>query len=425
MNEEHHTGQGLTMADLGLSLDELAGQPLEVLAREGAKVMLTVALEEEVTAFLQRGRYERSQGSNHGYRNGHRQRRVGTGAGEIEVCVPRVADTQESFRSRFLDAWQRRSRTLDEVIPLLYVEGLSTRDFGRALKPLWGESGLSRSSVSRANQKLKASFASWRARDLSMEDIMYLFLDAVYLGVRGRSREKEAILVAHGINREGKRVVLHLSLGVRESAESWKGVVNDLVSRGLKVPQLIISDGNTGLLRAVQDIWPQVARQRCVVHRVRNVLARVPKKRQTEVKKALNRIFNAVCLDDARDEARSFLSRYGREFPTATQVLASHLEECLTFYRFPERHWKRIRTSNPLERVFKEVKRRTRVVGRFPNETSALTMVSGVLEEKRMSWYKVGMTAEDIAWIEEASKSLEQEPIRLDFLDKVLVALRH
>lgn len=220
MNEEYHTGQGLTMADLGLSLDELAGQPLEVLAREGAKVMLTVALEEEVTAFLQRGRYERSQGSNHGYRNGHRQRRVGTGAGEIDVCVPRVADTQESFRSRFLDAWQRRSRTLDEVIPLLYVEGLSTRDFGRALKPLWGESGLSRSSVSRANQKLKASFASWRARDLSMEDIMYLFLDAVYLGVRGRSREKEAILVAHGINREGKRVVLHLSLGVRESAES-------------------------------------------------------------------------------------------------------------------------------------------------------------------------------------------------------------
>ena len=337
-------------------------------------------------------------------------------------AYPGVTDTQESFRSRFLDAWQCRSRTLDEVIPLLYVEGLSTRDFGRALKPLWGESGLSRSSVSRANQKLKASFASWRARDLSMEDIMYLFLDAVYLGVRGRSREKEAILVAHGINREGKRVVLHLSLGVRESAESWKGVVNDLVSRGLKVPQLIISDGNTGLLRAVQDIWPQVARQRCVVHRVRNVLARVPKKRQTEVKKALNRIFNAACLDDARDEARSFLSRYGREFPTATQVLASHLEECLTFYRFPKRHWKRIRTSNPLERVFKEVKRRTRVVGRFPNETSALTMVSGVLEEKRMSWYKVGMTAQDIAWIEEASKSLEQEPIRLDFLDKVLVA---
>jgi putative transposase len=144
--------------------------------------------------------------------------------------------------------------------------------------------------------------------------------------------------------------VLHLSLGVRESAESWKGVVNNLVSRGLKPPQLIISDGNIGLLRAVQDIWSQAARQRCVVHRVRNVLARVPKKRQAEVKKALNRIFNAACLDDAREEARSFLSHYWREFPTATEVLASHLEGCLTFYRFPERHWKRIRTSNPLER---------------------------------------------------------------------------
>jgi putative transposase len=155
--------------------------------------MLIVALEEEVTAFLQRGCYERSQGNKRGYRNGHRQRRVGTGAGEVEVCVPRVAATQESFRSRFLNAWQRRSRTLDEVIPLLYVEGLSTHDFGRAIKPLWGESGLSRSSVSRANRMLKASFANWRTRDLSMEDIMYLFLDAVYLGVRGRSRDKEAI----------------------------------------------------------------------------------------------------------------------------------------------------------------------------------------------------------------------------------------
>ena len=421
MEKEYHKRGGLTMVDLGLSLEELWGQPLELFAREGAKLVLTVALEEEVTEFLKRRRYERSRGDQRGYRNGHRSRGVATGAGEIEVAMPRVSDTQEAFRSRLLEAWQRRSQVLEEVIPLLYVEGLSTRDFKRALKPLWGESGLSRSSISRANQALKESFNNWRRRELSLEEILYLFLDGIYLGVRTKSREKEAILIAHGINREGKRVVLHLSLGVREGTESWKGVLNDLRDRGLKPPQLIITDGNPGLLRAIDEIWPEVPRQRCVVHRTRNVLARVPKKRQAEVKKALDRIFHAACLDDAKEEARRLVSRYGREFTTASEVLTRHLEECLTFYRFPERHWKHIRTSNVLERAFKEVKRRTNVVGRFPNETSALMMVFGILEENRLKWQKVRIRAEDIAWIQEATKSLGEEPISLGFLEEALV----
>jgi putative transposase len=421
MKKGYHKGQELTMSELGLSLEELAGQPLELFAREGAKLLLTVALEEEVTDVLKRRPYERSEGSR-GYRNGHRERQVSCGAGEIEVAVPRVSDTREAFHSQLLEAWQRRSQLLEETIPLLYVEGLSTRDFKRALKPLWGKSGLSRSSISRANRALKEAFNNWRRRDLSLEEIIYLFLDGIYLGVRGNSRDMEAVLVAHGITRQGKRVVLHLSLGGRESTESWKGVLNDLVERGLRRPQLLITDGNQGLLKAIKDIWPEVPRQRCAVHRVRNVLARVPKKRQDEVRKALHRIFYAACLDDARGEAKQFLSHYSREFPTACETLASHLEECLTFYRFPERHWKHIRTSNVIERAFKKVKRRTRVVGRFPNETSALVMVFSLLEEDRVKWQKVGMRAEDIAWIEEASKALEREPIKLEFLEEVLVA---
>jgi len=422
MEKGYHKGQELTMSELGLSLEELAGQPLELFAREGAKLLLMVGLEEEVTAALMRRPYERSQGKVIGYRNGHRDRQVSCGAGVIEVPVPRVSDTEETFRSQLLEAWQRRSKLLEETIPLLYVEGLSTRDFKRALKPLWGKSGLSRSSVSRANKALKEAFNNWRRRDLSLEDIIYLFLDGIYLGVRGRSRDKEAVLVAHGITREGKRVVLHLGLGGRESTESWKAVLNDLVERGLNEPLLLVSDGNPGLLKAIKDTWPKIARQRCAVHRIRNVLARVPKKRQDEVRKAVHRIFYAACLDDARDEAREFLSRYSRELPTACEVLAKHLEECLTFYRFPERHWKHIRTSNVIERSFKEVKRRTRVVGRFPDETSALVLVFSLLEEERMKWQKVGMRVEDVAWIEEASRALEQEPIRLEFLEEMLVA---
>ena len=422
MEKGYHKGQELTMSELGLSLEELAGQPLELFAREGARVLLTVALEEEVTAALKRRPYERRQGKVLGYRNGHRERQINCGAGSIEVPVPRVSDTGVTLHSQLLEAWQRRSKLLEETIPLLYVEGLSTRDFKRALKPLWGKSGLSRSSISRANKVLKEAFNNWRHRDLSLENVIYLFLDGIYLGVRGNSRNKEAVLVAHGITREGKRVVLHLSLGGRESTESWKGVLNDMVERGLRRPQLCITDGNPGLLKAIKDIWPEVARQRCAVHRIRNVLARVPKKKQDEVRKTLHRIFYAACLDDARDEARQFLFRHSREFPTACEVFAKHLEECLTFYRFPERHWKHIRTSNVIERAFKEVKRRTRVVGRFPNETSALVMVFSLLEEEKVKWQKVGMRTEDIAWIEEASKALEQEPIKLEFLEEALVA---
>ena len=204
------------MSELGLSLEELAGQPLELFAREGAKLLLTVALEEEVTDVLRRRPYERSQGNIRGYRNGHRERQVSCGAGEIEIPMPRVSDTKEIFRSQLLEAWQRRSKLLEETIPLLYVEGLSTRDFKRALSPLWGKSGLSRSSVSRANKALKEAFNNWRRRDLSLKEIIFLFLDGIYLGVRGNSRSKEAVLVAHGITREGERVVpvsyTHLTL---------------------------------------------------------------------------------------------------------------------------------------------------------------------------------------------------------------------
>jgi len=408
--KDYHKGQRMTIADLGVSLEELQGQPLELFAREGARVLLTLGLEAEVADFLDRGRYERSPGVVRGYRNGHRERHVLTGAGEVTVAAPRVADTAEAFRSRLLGAWERHSRAIEEVLPLLYIEGLSTRDFKRALKPVWGSSGLSRSSISRANQALKVSFEGWRKRDLSGEEILYLFFDGIYLGVRQVRGEKEALLVAHGINRHGKRVVLHLSLGGRESVVSWKAAVEDLVERGLKPARLIISDGNPGLLRAIKDAWPEVPRQRCVVHRTWNILARVPKRRQKEIKTALWRIFHAACLEDAQDEAKKFLERYGREFPAACEVLSQHLEECLTFYRFPQLHWRSIRSTNALERAFKEVRRRTNVIGRFPGENAALAVVFGVLEEERLKWKGIRMKVEDLDWLEKAVKALSAQP---------------
>jgi len=229
MEREYHKGSELTMANLGLSLEGINDdQPLELLAREGARLVLSVALEEEVADFLRCQRYERNQGCRHGYRNSHRERQVSCGAGEVEVAMPRVSDNKEAFHSQLFEAWQRHSRLLEEMIPLLYIEGLSTRAFKRALSPLWGKSGLSRSSISRANKALKEAFNNWRRRNLSLKKIVYL------------------------------------------------------------------TDGNQGLLKAIDDIWPEVPWQRCAVHRIRNVLARVPKKRQDEVGEALHRIFYAA-----------------------------------------------------------------------------------------------------------------------------------
>jgi transposase-like protein len=299
------------------------------------------------------------------------------------------------------------------VIPQLYIEGLSTRDFKRALEPLLGETGLSRSTVSRINQGLKAGFASWRQRRLADEDVVYLFLDGFYLGVHQGRPEKDAILVAHGVRRDGSRVLLSVMYGGRECTDGWKGVVHDLVERGLKPPVLAVSDGNPGLIRALKDVLPGVPRQRCTKHRTTNVLARVPKKRQAEVNRALSAIFHAADLDEALKAAERFSACYRDEFPEACRVLGTDLADCLTFFRFPPRHWKRIRTSNVIERAFREVRRRTNVVGRFPTPVSAMLVVWSVIDHDRIKWRGLHMDAEQERRIGEAVIELEKAPIEV------------
>jgi putative transposase len=408
----------ISIADLGMTMEEVSEQTLDMVAREGARMILEAALNEEVDAFLNRGWYERRAESRRGYRNGTRRRKLQCGSGEVEVRKPKIVGAEEPFESRIIDRWQRRSEQLESVLPALYVEGLSTRDFKRALGPLLGESGLSRSSISRLNQALKASFAAWRKRDLSKEKIVYLFLDGFYLGVRKGGREKDALLIAHAVCEDGSRVLLGVYLGGRESTESWKITLRDLVDRGMIEPKLIITDGNPGLCRAMKEVFPGGARQRCTAHKTRNVLSRVKKSRQAEVKRMLNNIFHGACLEDALKAASDFHRRYGKEFPTATEVLAKDLADCLTFYRFPESHWRRIRTSNVLERAFLEVRRRTDVIKRLPDEMSALALVFGVLEEDRMRWHGFTMGTEIRKAIVLAFKRMQDEPIRVDWAEK-------
>ena len=198
---------------------------------------------------------------------------------------------------------------------------------------------------------MKEAFTAWRKRDLSAEEVVYLFLDGVYLKMRVGDSPAEAVLVAHGITVEGKRVLLATMLGGRESEDSWKELLLDMEGRGMKSPALAIHDGNQGLIKALRCVWKDVPRQRCIAHKMRNVLERVPRKHQARVKKEVVKVFYAASLEEALAQVKVFAEKFGKEFPSACGTLAKDLQDCLTFYRFPQQHWKRLRTSNVIERA--------------------------------------------------------------------------
>ena len=424
MRESYRKSSVMTreeLAEHGIDLPEGEEDPIEALARMGAKLVLMSYLEAEVTEFLGAAPYERTPGRR-GSRNGTRTRGVSCGVGTVQIDYPKVRDTERPFSSQVLEAWQRKSRTLASTLPSLYVEGLSTRDFKRALSPLWKGTGLSRSSVSRANLEIKEAFEKWRRRSLAQEEVVYLYLDGHYQGVRRGSSEKEAVLVAHGVTKGGQQVLLGVYLGAHETTEGWKLALQDLVERELRAPRLVISDGNAGLIRAVKETWPQVARQRCIVHRIRNVLARVPKKDQPLLRRELNRIFYAPSLEEALQAAEAFARRYQNTFTGAVEVLGKDLSDCLSFFRFPPRHWRRLRTSNALERQFREVRRRTRVIGRFPTEKSALSLIWSVLDQDAPKWRGILMDQEHLVLLEAAVVSLSREPIVVKGFEELLAA---
>lgn len=406
---------------LGLELGPIEGDAVEELARYGARLILSSYVHAEVEAHLGAGWYEHAA-ERQGRRNGRRERGVSCGVGKVMIDYPKLRGCATPFQSAVLAAWQRKSQTLVATLPSLYVEGLSTRDYERALAPLWQGTGLSRSTVSRANTQIAEAFEQWRRRSLAEESIRYLYLDGHFEGVRMGTSGKEAILVAHGVRADGRRVLLGVWLGCHEDTASWKLALQDLVERGLHQPWLIISDGNPGMIRAVREIWPKALRQRCIVHRIRNVLARIPKGEQPTIRKALNRIFYAPSEAEALAQARRFAEQWTNLYPEAVVTLGRNLADCLAFFRLPPRHWKRIRTSNTLERLFREVRRRTRVIGRLPNETAALSLVWAVMDPAARRWHGLIMDAYHQDKLQEGIHSLEANPIRIEGFDDLLAA---
>ncbi len=373
------------------NLEELKERhPLIEVTRIGARMALQVAIEEELCMLLGRDYYERNRQA--GSRNGSKERSVNLGCGEVEIAMPQVRGSDMPFHSKILPPYVRQMEEIREVVPLLYMNGISTRKVKGSIKKLLKEKGFSHQNVLRLTERIVEEFKVWSKRDLSELKVLYLILDGIRLGVRAGTREKEAVLVARAFLEDGRAELISVSLGNQESYGAWKGFLEDMIKRGLNDPLLIVMDGCPGLIRAVEELFPGSDIQRCTKHRTENVLNKVLKEDRIKVKDSLRRIFYASTYEHAK-EAIDILKRdWGRRYPSAVECLMEDIELCLTYYRYPYRHWRRIRTTNAIERSFREVRGRVRGIGRFKDEERALTMVYWQIKELR--WHGVDMTAE-------------------------------
>jgi putative transposase len=364
--------------------DELAanGEKLAELGRLGARLVLQRAVEDEVTAFLGRARYERTPEAA-GSRNGTRPKRVQTAEGEISVDMPQVRGAAAQFISRVFPDSRTviRTRPLEALIIGGYVRGLSDRD----IESLMQEAGLgqvSKSTASRICRELRARYKAFCARSLAEVELLALFLDAIYLPTRP-SGDKEGVLVAWGYSTQGKRVLVGVRLGQRERHEDWLDLGRDLARRGLRAPWLVVTDGAPGLIKAINELWPEADRQRCTVHRLRNIVAKLPSRPalHERVKGAYwAALDEAADPEDAERRLRQLVTTLEYEYPSAAACLAEDLPALCVHLKYFPRLRKRFRSSNLLERSLEEVRRRTKVIGRFPGETSCLSLCWAVLD---------------------------------------------
>jgi putative transposase len=364
-------------------------ETLSELARLGARLIIQRAVEDEFDAWLGRARYERrpADHSEHreeetGLRNGFRPRRVQTAEGELAVEIPQVRQAAETFASKLFPRTPKLLRTepLKALVIGAFVRGLSMRDV-ESLCEQAGLGKLSKSTASRMCEELKDRFEAFRRRDLYEIRLVALFLDATFIAVRPDG-PKEGVQVAWGFTDAGERVLLAVSLGMRESFEDWQTLGRDLIARGLAAPMLIVADGAPGLTKAIEQCWPASDRQRCCVHRARNLYAKLPDRERERVRHAYwQALDEAISEQDAKHRLQALVGDLDNGgFTAAARCLADDLDALVVHLRYPVRHRRRWRSTNLLERSLGEVKRRTKVMGRFPGETSCLTLVWAVLD---------------------------------------------
>ena len=375
--------------------------PLTEVLRNGARALLAQAVEAEVGDFLAKHIDLRTaSGLVRVVRHGHLpERAVMTGIGPVGVRQPRVRDrgvaAENAERIRFTPAilppYARRSRSLEVLIPILYLKGISTGDFGEALAALLGKDapGLSASTIARLKEIWLDEHQHWRKRDLSAKRYVYVWADGIYLQARLEDA-KQCILVIIGATPEGKKELLGFTDGARESAQDWRELLLDLKNRGLVIaPELAVADGALGFWKALGELWPTTREQRCWVHKTANVLNKLPKSQQPKAKRSLQEIWMAETSKDAEAAFDAFMAAYELKYDKAAECLAKDRQALLAFYDFPAEHWKHLRTSNPIESTFATVRHRTiRSKGCLSNKT-ALAMVFKLVDAAQKSWRRL------------------------------------
>jgi transposase-like protein len=379
--------------------------------RSGAQLMLQYALEREVAEALGRGYYENAPevSRERGRRNGYESKPILTGEGEITVEVPQVRDAEEPFRSSFLDAYVNRTETLDSLITRMYVHGMSTRDIESALQEVLSGKGVSRSVVSRVTECLHEDFETFRARDLGQDELVYLELDGTYLRYHVDSDRKEPVLVATGYRWDGSRVLLHMAPGNWESYENWKGFLHEMTGRGLSEPLFIVTDGNPGVLKAIEEIFSRSMKQRCQRHRLENILGKVPREVRSKLKTAILESFHAETYEEGLRRGMDVIAQYRDRFPSAMACMEETLEATLQVLRLPPSHHKRLRTANLLERTFGEKKRRTKVIPHFFTEKAAMKLCYATLLAVTQKWRGLNMDAFTVGRLEDLRREVFPE----------------
>ena len=412
-------------------IDELFAQDkplpeiLEQVARLGAQLLMQAALEAELTEFLGRDRYQRAAACDEarpGSRNGYREVTVKTTAGPVTLARPKLRGTAEKFASRLFGSHVTKTSALESLVIASFVRGLSVRDVEAALAEALGDqAAISKSTVSVICGQLKDEYQAWAGRRLDGITLDYLFLDASFFRMHPGS-PAEPVLAAWGVTTGAKPAFIGLAPGSGESADAWGDFLADLKDRGLPSPLLVISDGAPGLITAIEQAFPKALRQRCLVHRCRNVLAKVPAGIQAEIKDAYWALFDTEGLTTtpgprlaelAGHRITEMAGRYAPTYPAAMKCLLADREGLTAYLRFPAEHHHRIRHSNFIERTFGETRRRTKVIGRLPGETSCLTLVWAVLDRASRGWRGFTMTSDGLRLLQDLRRSLLEPPRQL------------
>ena len=394
--------------DLFSETDLELSSVLEEVARLSVRLVLQSALEAEVTEFLGRERYGRGERRRPGHRNGTSPLTVKTTAGPVHLQRPKVRGALERFSSRLLGKKVTKTKALESLVIAGWVRGLSDRDIEASLEEALGpEATVSRSTVSRICETVKVEFEVWRQRDLSDVELDYLFVDASHFRMHDGARS-EPVLVAYGITTEGTAVFLHLEGVSGESTDACVGFLRSLVARGLKAPLLMICDGAPGLCAALDQVFPGSRRQRCLVHKARNVLSKVSEADQEAVKADFWKIFalpeelapGAAAVAAARSRAEVFADRWEEHYPAAVRCVLDDLDLLVAHLAFPRSHWQRVRHTNLIERTFGETRRRVKVIGRLPGERSCLALLWAVLDRASHGWRGISYTPADVRFLQ-------------------------